>query len=288
MNENKTNINWYPGHMKKTKDEIKSKLPLVDIILEVIDARMPYSSKIKDMDTLIQNKPKILVFTKYDLCDIKKTEEWIKYYEQKGFIVCKCDLLTGKGVQEIIPTCENLFQEENEKRKAKGMKERNIRVMIIGVPNVGKSTLINRLVGRKATSVGNRPGVTKNIGWIRIHKKVELLDTPGILWPKLEDQEGAHILAILSSIKEEILDKESLACYALDLLEKEYKTSLQERYGIEENMDIIEKLDTIGKKRGALIKGGEVDYEKVYGIILQDIRTGALGRLTLDNIERMH
>ncbi len=288
MNENKTNINWYPGHMKKTRDEIKEKLSFIDIVLEVIDARMPFSSKIKDIDTLIKDKPRILIFTKYDLCDVKKTEQWISYYESKGYLVCRCDLLKGKGVEEVITTCETIYEKEKQKRIAKGLKQRSMRALIIGVPNVGKSTFINQLVGKKATSVGNRPGVTKHVGWIRMHPKIELLDTPGILWPKLDDQLGAHILAILSSIKEDILDKEELACFALELLEKEYKDALYYRYTLKDDMNLMEKLDQIGRKRGALMRGGMIDYEKVYGIILQDIKEGAFGPITLDEIERMN
>ncbi len=292
MNENnngvnKSVINWYPGHMKKTKDEIKNKLSLIDIVLEVIDARMPHSSKIKDLDDLIGSKKRILVVTKYDLCDKEKTEKWLKYYERQGYFIVRCELLTGKGVKELLNLCEKLFQEENEKRISKGMKERSVRALIVGVPNVGKSTLINQLVGKKATSVGNRPGITKNVGWIRINQKIELLDTPGILWPKLEDQEGAHILAILSSIKEEVLDREDLACFALSLLEEQYKDKLYQRYDLEEGMELVEQLDQIGIKRGALMRGGIVDYEKVYGIILQDIKNNAFGPITLDKIERM-
>ena len=282
MNENKTNINWYPGHMKKTKDEIRSKLPLIDLVLEVIDARMPFSSKIKDLDELIGNKKRILVVTKYDLCDTKKTEEWLNDYEKQGYLIARCELLTGKGIKELLHLCETIFQEENEKRKQKGMKERSIRALIVGVPNVGKSTLINQLVGKKAVNVGNRPGVTKNVGWIRIHQKIELLDTPGILWPKLEDQEGAHILAIFSSIKEEILDKEELAIFAISLLEKQYPKAYYARYDLKENMELVEQLEQIGKKRGALMRGGVVDYEKVYGILLQDIKNNAFGPITLD------
>lgn len=280
-------INWYPGHMKKTREEIKAKLPLIDVVIEVLDARMPISSKMKDVDELVGNKPKILVFTKYDLCDKKKTEEFIQKYEEKGYLTCRCDLLKGTGVKELLSSCEKVFQTENEKRKSKGMKKRSIRALIVGVPNVGKSTLINQLVGRRATTVGNRPGVTKNVGWIRINKKMELLDTPGILWPKLEDQEGARVLAVLSSIKEEILDREELAMFTLELLEKEYKEELYQRYDLEEGLDFIEKLEHIGKKRGAMMKGGLVDYEKVYNIILQDLKNSAFGPITLDSIERM-
>ncbi len=286
-NENKTNINWYPGHMKKTKEQIQANLNLIDVIIEVLDARMPFSSKIKDLDEILLKKPRILVFTKYDLCDQDKTKKFIEFYQQQGYIVCCCDLMKGMGIKKIIDSCEQLFQKENEQRKKKGMKERSVRALIVGVPNVGKSTLINRLVGKKATAVGNRPGITKQVSWIRINPKIELLDTPGILWPKLEDQYSAHILALFSSIKEEILEKEELAVFALSILEEQYKDSLYHRYSFEENLDLVEKLDQIAKKRGAIMRGGIIDYEKVYHIILQDLRTGAFGPITLDSIERV-
>ena len=226
----KTNINWYPGHMAKTKREIREKINLIDIIYEVIDARMPISSKIKDIDDLIKDKPRILIMTKYDLCDKNETDKFISYYEKLGYKVIPVDLTSNKNVKKVLKLSENVSKELNEKRKTKGLKPRNLRALIIGIPNVGKSTLINRLVGKKATGVGNKPGFTKSLSWIRINKCIDLLDSPGILWPKLEDQYEARILAILSSIKEEILNKEDLALFAIDILTKLYKEQLESRY----------------------------------------------------------
>ncbi len=289
MNNNKgqntTNINWYPGHMAKTKREIKEKMNLIDIVYEVVDARMPISSKIKDMDEIIGNKKKILIMTKYDLCDKKETNRFIQYYEENGYCVIATDLIRENNTKEIILKSRELLKEEMEKRVQKGLKQRNLRVLIIGVPNVGKSTLINRLVGKKSAGVGNKPGFTRSLSWIRIHKDMELLDSPGILWPKLENQESAHILAALSSIKEEILDIMDLSCFILTKMMELYPKNLEERYGITELDEAFsEAFDIIAKKRGALSKGGRTDHEKVANIIIRDLKNGYLGNITLDRL----
>lgn len=286
MNENKTNINWYPGHMAKTRREIKEKLDLIDIVYEVIDARMPLSSKVVDIDALVKDKPRILIVTKYDLCDKEETDKLINYYKGLGYITVVVDLISGKNVNQIIIESTKLLQDMNEKRKLKGLKPRNMRALIVGAPNVGKSTLINRLVGKKVASIGDRPGVTKNLGWIRIHKDIDLLDSPGILWPKLENQYQAFILASLSSIKEEIINSQDLALFILNILNKLYPEKLKERYGLENiNFSEIEKsLDIIAKKRGALMKGGLSDYDKVYNIIIRDLKDNNFGLLTLDRL----
>ena len=281
-----TNINWFPGHMAKTKREIGEKLNLIDIVYEVIDARMPKSSKIVDIDNLIKNKPRILIMTKYDLCDKEETNKWIEKYQKEGYYVVPLDLMNGGNVKEVIDISKKVLEAENKKRLEKGMKPRSIRALIIGVPNVGKSTLINRLVGKKSAGVGNRPGFTKSLSWIRIHKDIELLDTPGILWPKLENQEEAHILAALSSIKEEILDSMDIGNFILRKIFELDPEYLKERYGIEKlSEDLIEEYDQIAKKRGALMKGGMTDYEKTAGIILNDLKNGYLGKITLDQVE---
>lgn len=281
----KVSINWYPGHMAKTKREIKEKLDLIDIVYEVIDARMPKSSKIVDIDDLIKNKPRILIMTKYDLCDKKETDKFISYYENLGYQVIPVDLMSGTNVKKIIEASEEVLKEENEKRKAKGLKPRNIRALILGVPNAGKSTLINRLVGKKSAGVGNKPGFTKSLSWIRIHKNIDLLDTPGILWPKLEDQESAHVLASFSSIKEEILNEDQIAAFILKKLYALYPKALEERYGIDElDDDLIEAYDIIASRRGALTKGGVADYERVSRIILQDFKNGYFGPITFDRL----
>lgn len=282
----KVGINWYPGHMAKTKREIKEKLNLIDIVYEVIDARMPLSSKIADIDDLIKNKPKILIMTKYDLCDKVETDKFIQYYEERGYQVIPVDLMSGLNVKKIIDASEVVLKEENEKRKLKGLKPRNIRALILGVPNAGKSTLINRLVGRKSAGVGNRPGFTKSLSWIRIHKDIDLLDTPGILWPKLENQESAHILACFSSIKEEILNEDQIASFILRKLYELYPQSLEKRYGITEfDDDLIEVYDTIAARRGALTKGGVADYEKVSNLIIRDFKNGYFGPITFDRLK---
>lgn len=282
----KTSINWYPGHMAKTRREISEKLNLIDIVYEVIDARMPRSSKIVDIDDLIKNKPRLLIMTKYDLCDKNETNEFIKYYEELGYQVIPVDLMTGTNVSKIIDASEVVLEEENEKRKSKGLKPRNIRALILGIPNAGKSTLINRLVGKKSAGVGNKPGFTKSLSWIRIHKNIDLLDTPGILWPKIEDQEAAHILASFSSIKEEILNEDQIASFILRKLYELYPKSLEERYGISElDEDLIDAYDMIASRRGALTKGGVADYERVSRIILQDFKNGYFGPVTFDRLK---
>lgn len=282
----KTVINWYPGHMAKTKREISGKLNLIDIVYEVIDARMPLSSKIVDIDNLIKNKPRLLIMTKYDLCDKNETDKFIKYYEEKGYRVIPVDLMTGLNVKKITEISKEMLKKEQEKRIAKGMKPRSIRALIIGVPNAGKSTLINRLVGKKSAGVGDKPGFTKSLSWIRINKDIELLDSPGILWPKIEDQEQAHILASLSSIKEEILNNDEIASFILKKLYELYPEKLEQRYGIcELDDDLIETYDTIAKKRGALTKGGVADYEKVSNIIIKDLKNAYFGNITLDRLK---
>lgn len=285
-NENKTNINWYPGHMAKTKREIVEKLNLIDVVYEVIDARMPLSSKIVDIDELIKEKPRILVMTKYDLCDKVETDKIIKYYENMGYKVVPVDLMSGLNVKKILDYTKEIMDIENKKRESKGMKPRAARALIVGVPNAGKSTLINRLVGKKSAGVGNTPGFTKSLSWIRINKDVELLDSPGILWPKMEDQEAAHVLACLSSIKEEILNPDAIAAFILKKLYQLYPDRLEDRYGIVElDEDLVEAYDMIAKKRGALSRGGVADYDKVSNIIIRDLKNGYFGNITFDRLD---
>lgn len=286
MNENRVNINWYPGHMAKTKRLVKENLDLIDIVYEVIDSRMPYSSKIKDIDEIVKNKPRVLIMTKYDLCDKKETDKWVKYYEKKGYKVITLDLEHSVNLKPLFKVTDELMQPINEKRIAKGMKEKNARVLIIGIPNVGKSTLLNRLVGKKAVEVGNKPGVTKNLSWIRINEKIELLDTPGILWPKLDEGTVAFNLASLTAIREEILPIYDVCEYILNTMYKYYPETLEERYGLTEiDDDIINTMDIIGKKRGCLVKGGEIDYDKVINVIMNDIKNGYFKNITFDRVE---
>ena len=277
----KTSINWYPGHMAKTKREIAENLNLIDIVFEVIDARIPFSSKNNEITKMITNKPKILVMTKKDLCDEEITTKWKKYYEEQGYQVVLLDLLHDNKLTELLKITNQLATDINNKRKTKGLKPRKTRILILGIPNVGKSTLINKLVGKKAANVGNKPGITKALSWIRVNQDLELLDTPGILWPKLEGNNIAQNLASMTAIKEEILNKESVAIYIINTMLKKYPNQIITRYKLTKLDDIIETLDEIGNHIGA-IKNGETDYEKVYTIILKDLREGYLGKVTFD------
>ena len=285
MNNNesvaKTKINWYPGHMAKTKREIQEKLALIDIVFEVIDARMPMSSKNKEIADLIKDKPKILIMTKYDLCDINVTKKWINYYENLGYKVIALDLLNNPNLSLVFDETNKVKKEIDEKRNAKGLKSRRLRALILGIPNVGKSTLINRLVGKKATNVGNKPGITKQLEWIRINENLELLDTPGILWPKLDNEEIALNLASMMAIKEEILDREEIAIYVINKMLAMYPDNIKNRYNITDTSDIVIILDEIGKKIGA-IRNNETDYERVYLTVLKDLNEGYLGKVTFD------
>lgn len=284
MNENKTNINWYPGHMAKTKREIREKLDLIDIVYEVIDARMPISSRLEDVNDITRNKKKIIILTKYDLCDKSETDKIINSYKDNS-IVIPLDLLNG-DVSIVINETVKLMKEENDKRKLKGMQERPARVAIIGAPNVGKSTLINRLVGRRSVNVGNKPGVTKSLSWIRINKDVELLDTPGILWSKIKDYDRGYILASFSSIREEVARPIDVAVYILRKLEELYPDLLKERYGIESLTDTLEEeFEVIGRLRGALQRGGVADYLKVATIVIKDLQEGRIGKVTFDRLK---
>lgn len=280
----KVSISWYPGHMAKTKREIKEKIDLIDIVFEVVDARIPYSSKNKDIEEMTDSKPRVIIMTKIDLCDMDKTNGWIKYYEDKGYIVVPMDLAHNPNTKVIFDKISPIINEINNKRINKGLKARRARVLVMGVPNVGKSTLINRLVGKKSTNVGNKPGVTKNLEWIRINDKLELLDTPGILWPKLDDDTVAHNLAAMTAIKEEMLDSEDIAIYIIQKMLKEYPDNIINRYNITEKEDIIIILDEIGKKIGAL-RNSETDYDRVYKRVIKDLQDGYLGKVTFDKIK---
>ena len=278
------NINWYPGHMAKTKRLIRENLNFIDIVFELIDARMPKSSKIIDLDEITKDKPRIMIMTKYDLCDKPETNKWIKYYESQGYKVIAADIIKDNIKNIIEKSANEMMVEHDEKREAKGLIKRKAKILIVGIPNVGKSTLINHLVNKKVATTGNRPGITKNLNWIRINDNLELLDTPGILWPKFENEIVAFNLACLTAIKEEVLPIYDVVEYILETLSKYYPETLSERYNIVELNDIIDALDIIGKKRGCLEKGGSIDYDKVYSVVINDIKEGYIKNITFDRI----
>ena len=281
--------------MLKTKKQIIEDIKLIDIVIELLDARIPISSRNPDMQKIIQNKKRIVVLNKSDLAEDFETKKWVEYYKNNNIPAIIADANLGKGIKEILKKVENIMQEDMEKAAAKGRVKRNIRIMILGIPNVGKSSLINRLCNKKTTVVGNRPGVTKQKQWVRIANNIELLDTPGVLWPKFEDEKVAFNLSYTGSIKDEVLQTIEIAFSLLTFLYKNYKKNLIERYKIteeeiininseDENEEIYNLLKLIGRKRGAVVSGGEIDEDKTANIILTDFRSGKLGKITLEKV----
>ena len=297
MNENKMNINWYPGHMAKTRKQIIEDLKLVDIVIELLDARIPMASRNPDIGEITKNKKKIIVLNKCDLADEKESKKWVSYFENKGIPAVLVDSNTGKGINNFIKRIEKIMEEEQEKEIAKGRVGKKIRAMIIGIPNVGKSSFINRIAKKSTAEVGNKPGITKKKQWIRINEKIELLDTPGVLWPKFESEDVALKLSFTGTIKEDVLERTEIAYELVKYLLENEREKLCTRYGLtneyvqevlnkdnEENFNIYEIMLEIGRKRGCIISGGNIDDEKTARIILDEFKNGKLGKITLERI----
>ena len=280
-----TNINWYPGHMAKAKRLMQKEYKHIDVVYELVDSRIPKSSKIANIYDIIGNKPKILIMTKKDLADAEMAERWVKYYENLGTKVLLVDLNRDEDTLRIVAATRELAQSIQDKREEKGLIKKDIRVLVVGIPNVGKSTLINKMVGRKVAEVGNKPGVTKGLVWLNTKYDITLLDTPGILWPKLEPQEVALNLASFSAIKTEVLDENEVAVHILNKLNKYYPDKLRERYGITPSpvlLDIEGAYHVIARGMGA-IRNGEIDYEKVSNRIINDVKSGLVKGVVFDH-----
>ncbi|VEF48423.1 ribosome biogenesis GTP-binding protein YlqF [Bacillus freudenreichii] len=276
-------IQWFPGHMAKARREVTEKLKLVDIVFELVDARLPVSSANPMLQEIIQQKPRLILLNKSDMADSEMTGQWIRRFSNEGNKALAINSQAGRGLNEIVRAAEDLLKEKRDRRKAKGLKPRAIRAMIIGIPNVGKSTLINRLAKKNIAKTGNTPGVTRGQQWIKVGKDLELLDTPGILWPKFEDQEIGYKLALTGAIKDSLLNMQDIAVFALRFLEAHYPEKLKRRFQLEElPEDMVDLFDHIGRLRGCLTSGAEVDYEKTAETVVMDVRTQKLGNITFD------
>ncbi len=273
-------VQWFPGHMSKALRQMKEKMNLIEVVFELVDARLPVSSSNPYVSDVIKGKPRVVLLNKMDKADPKKTKEWIAHFESIGMKAVPVNSLNGDGINKIVPAAKEVLKDKLAKDAEKGLKERAIRALIVGIPNVGKSTLINKLAKRKATAIGDRPGVTKVQQWIKVGKELELLDTPGVLWNKFEEPEVGYRLALTGAIKDEILPIDDVVIYGLRFFIENHPSRLQERYKTDSD-DPIEILDHIGKIRGAR-RGGETDYDRVYNIFLNDLRGGNLGRVTFD------
>ena len=276
------NIQWYPGHMTKAKRAMKEDIKLIDLVIELVDARMPLGSRNPDIDVLARGKGRMILLNKADLADERKNEQWTSWFKAQGFHVVKINARTGMGLKQITPLVQEACREKIERDRRRGIKNRPVRAMVVGIPNVGKSTFINSFAGKACAKTGNKPGVTKGNQWIRLNKGVELLDTPGILWPKFEDQQVGIRLACVGSIKDDILNMEELALWLIDYLRENYKDILADRYQITEEGSAVEVLEQIARARGCLKKQEELDYAKASLILFDDFRSGKMGRITLE------
>lgn len=276
------NLQWYPGHMTKAKRQMQEDLKLIDLIIELVDARIPLSSRNPDIDELGKNKARLILLNKSDLADERYNEQWSAYFQKKGFYVVKVNAKSGTGLKSIQGVIQEACKAKIERDRRRGIKNRPIRAMVVGIPNVGKSTFINSYAGKACAKTGNKPGVTKGKQWIRLNKTLELLDTPGILWPKFEDQEVGKRLAFIGSIKDEILNLEELSLELLDYIRTNYPGLLNTRYGIEEEGTPVSLLEAVADKRKCLIRGQEIDYAKAAGIVMEEFRNGKIGRITLE------
>lgn len=276
-------IQWFPGHMAKARREVTEKLKLVDIIFELVDARIPFSSRNPMIDEIIQHKPRLVLLNKADMADKEITNQWVRYFQEKGIPALAINSQAGIGMKEIVTEAKKILFDKFEKMRSKGIKPRAIRAMIVGIPNAGKSTLINRLAKKNIAKTGNTPGVTKAQQWIKVGKELELLDTPGILWPKFDDQKVGLKLAVTGAIKDTLLNMHDIAAFALRFLNENYPERLKERYKLETVPDeIIELFNVIGQFRGLKISGGEVDYDRVAELVIREMRMEKLGPLTFE------
>lgn len=281
----KININWYPGHMTKAKRMMEENIKLIDLIIEIVDARIPLSSRNPDIDKLANNKYRLICLNKSDLSDKAHNEKWMEYFKSKGFFVTMINSKSGAGVKNINNIILDVCREKIERDRKRGIKNRPIRAMVCGIPNVGKSTFINSLVGKAAAKTGNKPGVTKGKQWIRLNKNIELLDTPGILWPKFESNEVGLNLALIGSINDEILNLDDLSYELIERLKDNYSGLLAEKYNINEEDNEIKILSDIAVNRGCIAKGGEPDIEKAAKLLFDDYRNGRIGKITLEYVE---
>ena len=273
---------WYPGHMTKARRMMQENIKLIDLIIELVDARVPLSSRNPDIDELGKNKARLILLNKADLAEDRRNDEWMEYFKKQGYSVVKVNSKKGGGIKSIQSVIQEACKEKMERDRKRGILNRPVRAMVVGIPNVGKSTFINALAGKACAKTGNKPGVTKGKQWIRLNKGVELLDTPGILWPKFEDQQVGIRLACVGSIKDDILNMEELALWLIDYLRENYKGILAERYQITEEGTSVEVLEAIARARGCLKKQDELDYAKASLILFDDFRSGKMGRITLE------